>query len=372
MATVTASRRESAVATATATCPYCGQPLVDQAAVRRLRQAEREQEERLNSAAQIKAAELAKEAVAEATAKAEKRATDLQAQLAKSNREHAADLRKAKSQAATEAKAAAGREAEIAVQGELRKLRRTIATLSAQNEEQARRIENLSSEERGEFNEQQLVAELKSAFPDDRVERNPRGHSGADILQEVCVRRESGLEPAGTIVYECKDTLRWSNDFITQARRSGTTHGSSYLVVITRAFPRNEKWIAVRTGVVIVHPSRLVHVAHVLRRMVEEVYRAGLTAEGQAMKTQELYGYLSSEEFREAVGALGADADELADMLSKERTWHEGQWAKRQRLYTDVTAKTSAIDARIRAIIERPAERASVVPLSRRLVGSDR
>lgn len=361
MATTTEWRRASTVATAT--CPYCGQPLLDQTAVRRLHAAEREQERRLDTVAQMKAAELTKKAVAKATADAEQKAARLQAQLAQRDREHTGALRRARTQAAAEAKAAASREAQTKVQGELKKLRRTVETLRAENEEQARRIENLSSEERGEFNEQQLVAELKAAFPDDRIERHPRGHTGADILHEVCIRRDSGLESTGTIVYECKDTLRWSNDFVTQARRSGATHHSPYLVVITRAFPRNEKWICVRDGVVIVHPSRLVHVAHVLRRMVEEVYRAGLTAEGQTMKTQELYGYLSSDEFREAVEALGADADTLDDLLSKERKWHEGQWAKRQRLYTDVAAQTSAVDARIRAIIERPAERATVIHL---------
>ena len=39
-----------------------------------------------------------------------------------------------------------------------------------------RRIEHLTAEERGEFNEQHLILLLKEAFPDDKIERVKRSH----------------------------------------------------------------------------------------------------------------------------------------------------------------------------------------------------
>jgi hypothetical protein len=160
---------------------------------------------------------------------------------------------------------------------------------------------------------------------------------------------------AGLIVYECKDTLHWSNGFLEQARKEGRTHRTPYLVIVTGAFPSGEKMLCVKDGVVVVHPSRLIDLAHVMRRMVEEVHRASLTGEGQAAKNAELCGYLSSVEFRQAFDALAHSSDKLVSLLGKERTWHERDWGKRQAIYNELGSKTTAIDTRIRTIIEKTA-----------------
>src|SRR5207302_2402874 len=103
--------------------------------------------------------------------------------------------------------------------------------------------------------------------------------------------------------------------FIEQTRRAGQTHQTPYLIIISRAFPRNEKTLCVRDGVVIVHPSRVVDIAKIMRRMVEEVNRASLTAEGEVAKSEELYQYLSSTEFRQTFDAIGECADHLTELL---------------------------------------------------------
>src|SRR5206468_1120129 len=90
------------------------------------------------------------------------------------------------------------------------------------------------------------------------------------------------------------------------------------------------------------------------RRMVEEVNRASLTAEGEVAKSEELYQYLSSTEFRQMFDSIGECADHLTELLTKERKWHENTWVKRQTAYNELTSKTSAIDARVRTIIEKP------------------
>ena len=102
-----------------------------------------------------------------------------------------------------------------------------------------------------------------------------------------------------------------------------------------------------------------------MRRMVVEVHRAELTADGQQAKGAELCEYLGSGEFRRTFGAVAGSGDELAGLLTKERTWHEHTWAKRQSIYTDIGSKTAAIDARIQTIIERraPSRRGKVVRL---------
>ena len=158
---------------------------------------------------------------------------------------------------------------------------------------------------------------------------------------------------AGLIVYECKDTLQWSNGFIEQARKEGRTHKTPYLVIVTRAFPGGEKTLCVKDGVVIVHPTRLIELARVVRRMVLEVHQTALLGEGQAAKNAELYEYLSSGDFREAFDTLTESSDRLSQLLDKERKTHEQTWARREAAYEDLRRTTTSIDTRIRSIIEK-------------------
>ena len=58
-------------------------------------------------------------------------------------------------------------------------------------------------------------------------------------------------------------------------------------------------------------------------------------------------------EFRQIFDAVAGASDQLTELLGSERKWHERTWAKRQSAYNDIAQKTSAIDGRIRAIVER-------------------
>jgi hypothetical protein len=349
MATKTAARVSGSDAVTAEKCPYCGQPLLDREAVRRLHESERDAERKLEAAAKLKAAELTKALESEQKEKLEK----LEDQLATTKAKHADELRDLRITLLAEAKTEAERAAEARVRREMREKDRAIAKFKEQVEVQTRQIEHLTSDERGELNEENLLQELRTAFPDDHIERRGRGKSGGDILHQVRARTGDGPVDAGLIVYECKDTLAWSNRFLDQARREGATHKTPYLVIITRAFPRNEKTLCVRDGVVIVHPSRAIELAHIMRRMVQEIHRVALTAEGKALKDAELYAYLTSADFRQAFDGLATSSDKLADLLVKERRWHEQSWARRQAIHNELSSKTTAIDTHIRAIVEK-------------------
>jgi hypothetical protein len=342
------------------TCPYCGQPLLDHEAVRRVEESERDFERRLDTVAHLKAAELAKEMVEKQRAETEKKIASLsrqltagQEQLAATKREHAAELREVRKAVKAEVTLDAERRAETKVRNQLLQYDRTMRKLQEQNEEQARRIENLTAEERGEFNEQELILFLKAEFPNDHIERQKRSHAGADILHEVCCETDRGPSRAGLIIYECKDTLNWSNSFLEQAKKARLTHRTPFVIVISRCFPRNEKTLFVQDDIIVVAPQRVLDIARVVRRMVVEIHRASLTQEDRVTKSGELYDYLTSTEFRQTFDAVAGCADQLSELLGSERKWHERTWAKRQSAYNDIAQKTSAIDGRIRAIIER-------------------
>jgi hypothetical protein len=331
------------------TCPYCGQPLLDHDAVRRVEESKREAETRLEAVANARAAELAKALTVQQTRKVEL----LKETLAAAKAVHREELRSLRISVRAEAATTAQRAAEAKVRAELREKDRALNKFKEQVEVQARQIEHLNSDERGELNEDQLLQELRCAFPDDQFDRRGRGRAGGDILHEVRTRTDEGPSTAGLIVYECKDTLKWSNAFVEQARIEGVTHRTPYLVIVTRAFPRSEKTLFVREGVVVVHPSRVIELAQIMRRMVAEVHRASATSDGKQAKDAELYEYLASADFRQAFETLAQSSDKLGDLLGKERKWHEQTWAKRQAIHNELGSKTTAIDTRIRTIIEK-------------------
>jgi hypothetical protein len=342
------------------TCPYCGQPLLDHDAIRRVEESEHEFERRLDTVANLKAAELAKGMAEKLRVEGEKKLATLSRQLAAGReelsavkRDHAKELREVRKTAKEELTLEAERKAEAKVRTQLLQYDRTMKTLQEQNQEQARRIENLTAEERGEFNEQELILRLKTEFPDDQIERQKRSYTGADILHEVCCKTEGGYSKAGLIIYECKDTLHWSNAFLDQAKKARLTHQTPFVIVISRCFPKNEKTLFVRDDIVVVAPTRLLDIARIIRRMVVEIHRASLTQDDQAAKSEELYDYLASTQFRQVFDAVAGASDQLTELLGSERKWHERTWAKRQSAYNDIAQKTSAIDGRIRAIVER-------------------
>jgi hypothetical protein len=339
-------------------CPWCGQELLDHDAIRHVEESERRHQHDVEAAAKAKAYQLAAELTKKKSAELDRLqrvVTVEREKLTEERARHAEVLREQKAKLRADAE----REAATRVRSDLRSKERLIERLKEQIDEQSREIEHLTADERGEFNEETLLRDLQAAFPDDHIERVGRGRAGGDLLHEVRVSSGDGPVVAGLIVYECKDTLRWSNSFLEQAQAEGRRHQTPYLVIVTQAFKRGEKPLTVKDGVVVVHPTRLIDLAMVMRRMVVEVHRAGLAGAGQAAKSTELCEYLSGVEFRQAFDELSNSSQKLIGLLGKERTWHERDWARRQAIYQDVGRKTAAIDTRIRTIIEKQPSMAS-------------
>lgn len=355
-------------------CPYCGQPLLNQTAIHHLVTSQRKHERELRKAAETLAQELVKAKTNELATKHAKKLEQLEEKLANraeqlsaEKTKHQEELREQRIEVQAQAETEAARKAKAEVQTQLRKKDTLLQKLQDDLEVKSRQIEHLTADELGDLNEEQLLGELRKAFPEDQIERPGHGKAGGDILHEVRVASGPRFEKAGLIVYECKNTQTWQTSFLTQARREGATHRTPYLVVVSRAFPAKEKTLFTDNGIVVVDAARAVDLARVMRRMVVEVHRAELTADGQQAKGAELCEYLGSPEFRQKFDSVADSGVELSSLLTKERTWHEHTWAKRQSIYTEIGSKTAAIDARIETIIQKrsPSKKGKVVRLPR-------
>ena len=170
-------------------------------------------ERELEIAANAKAEQLATELTRKKDVQLEglqQQLTEEQDKLAEERARHAEALRDQKAKLRDDAE----REAARKVRADLLKKERLITGLKEEIDEQSRRIEHLTADERGEMNEELLLAQLQAAFPDDRIERVGRGRTGGDILHEIRVVRGrprcSGLVVLSARTHSVGRTASWS------------------------------------------------------------------------------------------------------------------------------------------------------------------
>lgn len=220
-----------------------------------------------------------------------------------------------------------------------------------------RQLEQLSSANRGSFNEEDLVAMLKASFPHDRIERIKAGPAGrGDILHEARFGSESSLASAGCIVYECKDTARWDNGFVTQAKMARDMHRASYAVVVTSAFPAKQKSFAVVDDVVVVDSMCMVSIVHVLRGSMLQLARSSLSSEGRRAKGDALLRYLAGEDFGRTIHTIKEATELVEGSLMKERRQHDLTWSQREVCYRKIGTAMAEILESVTTIIDEPVQ----------------
>ena len=348
-------------------CPFCGQPLLNTQAVEHLAHQKAAYEVKLRTdleaeaevRAQVRVEKVEKDLKADAAkqvqAAARERADEVaglnrQLQEARKNQEAKVKVEVRKQVADAEASQRTRLEQEFGKRD--KQLQATLTKVQEQNAELSRRVERLSAGDRGEFNEEEILAQLSRAFPDDDIKRTRRGQRGADIFQHVRVRTDGDFIEAGLIIYECKDTLHWNNSFITQMKAQAKLHRTPYAILVSRCFPRGSQNLAVINDIVVIEPARSVALAEVMRRMVIETYRSGAVTGSRAEKTAELFRFVSSMEFRQKFDSLSEANDALQASLTRERQSHQRVWTERERLYHAMGDATIEIDSRFKAILE--------------------
>ncbi|EWS99577.1 hypothetical protein N865_01265 [Intrasporangium oryzae NRRL B-24470] len=232
-------------------------------------------------------------------------------------------------------------------------LRRIIDRLKAEKDQLRQELEEVRPQVRGDMDEDKLVSVLSRAFEGDDIQRNA-ARRGADVLHTVNYGVGGGQKQAGLIVYECKDTKNWLNDFITQARTSRDLHHAQYAVLVTHAFPSKEsRPLFVRDNVIVVEPDRdrVVAVASLLRSLAIEIARAQSRTTDRSAATQ-LFDYVKSADFHHAVQFVYDARKRLESLLQKEQRSHQKDWAAREKLYRDFAERVLQVESHIGAIIQ--------------------
>jgi hypothetical protein len=356
-------------------CPFCHQPLVNRTAVEHLRREQEKfdrkvrQESEKESAARLRP-KLIPEIRRELEVGYRGRERELESTIRqlrgaiKDLRQEKEEMRRRVHRAERDAASRLRPKLAVEIRADLeetygRQVRaqtKTNERLRRDLDEATRRLEQIQPGDQGEIGEEDLEQSLKQVFhPPDDIKRVGRGKAGTDVVHKVVEKSAGEFVVAGTIVYESKDTLKWREGFINQAKEAREKYGTPHIVVVSRAFPRKEKELSWRDGVPIVHPARVIPLAQFIRKFIVEAHRTGLSSQDVARKTEELYDYICSEKFRRALSDIGDISRKLRDALEAERKQHGKLWRRREQAYRELDEKGTEIDDTIRAIVERPA-----------------
>jgi hypothetical protein len=199
----------------------------------------------------------------------------------------------------------------------------------------------------GPEGEEHLLAALKKAFPTDDI--TLIGKRG-DIIHAI---RENG-QSFGVIVYECKNTSTWTLDYTRQLKKAMLHHRTGYGLLVSRTLPRKASGMVTENMVLVVEPHLAVEVATLLRDAIVELGRMRMSEYGKAAKTEELYRYLRSDEFSNAVRRIGDKIGDLENSLQREKSSHEGWWDAREQAYRTILRESSGINDRVKEILSTP------------------
>lgn len=160
-----------------------------------------------------------------------------------------------------------------------------------------------------------------------------------------------GGKALGKIIYECKRTKDWNKAFTRQLKDAMVKHDTRYGLLVSRKLPQRASGFVMNNGVLAVEPHLAASLAGILRKAIVELAQAHLSEDGKAAKTAELYEYLRSEDFANALQRIKDKVQELNDSLSKERSHHQTWWNTRTQHYATVLREATGIDGRVRDIL---------------------
>ena len=192
--------------------------------------------------------------------------------------------------------------------------------------------------------EKEVGKMLSEAFPEDKIK--PTGKKG-DVLQIVVINTND----IGSILYECKKTEKYSNEFIKEIKRHQEIAKADRAVIVTHASKENKSKFFIENGVIIIDPLGLLDIAFLLRSMLIDIHAMKLTKAKADEKGREILRYMQSGEFKKYMVDNLEKAKAAYSLLVKEVTTHKRDWTERLKIYSTIHHNTQGVRLAIGNII---------------------
>jgi len=221
--------------------------------------------------------------------------------------------------------------AETATEAERLKLaekEKVISDLQLQITALKQKAEQGSMQLQGEVLELDLESQLAGAFPYDAIEPVSKGVRGGDIHQRV--HTNTGHD-CGMILWEAKRTKNWSGNWASKLKEDQRAAKAELAVIVSQVLPPELRHFGQVDGVWVCDFLSALPLAAALRHGLVTAAVARLAETGKAGKTEELYAYLCSVEFRQHIEAVVEAFAAMQQDLQKEKRAMEKAWAAREK-----------------------------------------
>ncbi|MCB9033681.1 MAG: DUF2130 domain-containing protein [Chitinophagales bacterium] len=199
----------------------------------------------------------------------------------------------------------------------------------------------------GEAQEHFIEDYLKEHFPLDNIEEVGKGKRGADCIQIINTYAKKNC---GSIIYESKQTVNWSNDWIEKLKADARQAKADIAVLVTTAFPKDIDRMTLKDGIWVCTLEEFKGLCLVLRESIIKISDAAVAQQNKGDKMHLLYDYLTSNEFSENWKAIHEGFMDLKIGIQKERDAMERLWKAREKQLEKVLINSNAIQGSIQGI----------------------
>lgn len=214
-------------------------------------------------------------------------------------------------------------------------------------EEMQRKAEQGSMQLQGEVQELALEELLRLTFPFDSIEEVAKGVKGADCVQIV---RNNIANVCGKIIYESKRTKAFTNEWIEKLKSDMRSQQADIAVIVTETLPKDMDSFGFKDGVWICKFSDVKPLSFLLRDSLIKINTAIASQENKTDKMQLLYNFLTGNEFKQSMEAIGEGYIALREGIIKEKVQMEKIWKEREKQLDKVLLNTSQFYGSIQGI----------------------
>lgn len=210
------------------------------------------------------------------------------------------------------------------------------------------KLEQGSQQLQGEILELELFEMLSTEHLMDNISEVKKGARGADITQEVCTHTK---QPCGTIIWEIKRTLNWSNSWIPKLKDDMREHGADLPVLVSTVFPAGvEGGMLPYEGVWLVKPELAKGLSYALRTVLHESNRQKLVTASKNEGMEALYDYVCSHQFAQKIRAIVETYESMKLDLDKEKNAMQRLWKKREGQIERINSQMIAVSGDLQGL----------------------
>lgn len=229
----------------------------------------------------------------------------------------------------------------------VKELEKKLADQAELVEVMRRKAEQGSMQLQGEVLELALEELLRGTFPFDTIEEVAKGVKGADCVQLV---KNNVGDICGKIIYESKRTKAFTNEWIEKLKRDMRAQQADIAVIVTEVLPKDMEHFGFKDGVWICRFNDVKPLSFFLRDGLLKINSAIVSQENKGDKMQMLYNYLTSNEFRQHIEAVGEGFLALREGIIKEKIQMEKIWKEREKQLDKVLLNTTQFYGSIKGI----------------------